>query len=167
MSCGDSGSCGDQPAVSGECRCDGGQPKNFLRPCLLLLLAEQSAHGYELLDRLRPFGFSRDPGGLYRVLRALEREGQVQSRWVASAVGPDRCLYDVTPAGRDWLIAWARTLEESRRVLDAFLGRFDGLTAGPAVAVVPESLRSIISAERAVGDDMAGGGLRPGHEESK
>ena len=41
-------------AVEGvdRCRCDGGQPKNFARPCLLLLLAESSAHGYELIDRL-------------------------------------------------------------------------------------------------------------------
>ena len=40
-------------------------PKNFLRPCLLLLLREQAAHGYQLLDRLRAFGFEgSDPGGL-------------------------------------------------------------------------------------------------------
>ncbi|MCA1680840.1 MAG: helix-turn-helix transcriptional regulator, partial [Actinobacteria bacterium] len=45
-------------------------PKNFLRPCLLLLLREAPAHGYELLDRLRAFGFEgSDPGGLYRALR--------------------------------------------------------------------------------------------------
>jgi len=27
-------------------------PKNFLRPCLLLLLRERPAHGYELRERL-------------------------------------------------------------------------------------------------------------------
>ncbi len=27
-------------------------PKNFLRPCVLLLLREQPAHGYDLLERL-------------------------------------------------------------------------------------------------------------------
>ncbi len=54
-------------------------PKNFLRPCLLLLLREQPAHGYDLLERLRPLGFARDdPGRLYRTLRALEREGLVE-----------------------------------------------------------------------------------------
>src|SRR4028118_363495 len=46
-------------------------PKNFLRPCLLLLLREHPAHGYDLLERLRPLGFNRDdPGRLYRALRA-------------------------------------------------------------------------------------------------
>ena len=66
-------------------------PKNFLRPCLLLLLREQAAHGYQLLDRLRAFGFEgSDPGGLYRALRKLEGEGLVQSAWQPSGAGPDR-----------------------------------------------------------------------------
>src|SRR5262249_46452935 len=92
-------------SISGGCRCDGGQPKNFLRPCVLLLLGEQSAHGYELLERLKVFGFSRDPGGLYRVLRSMEREGMVSSQWEASDVGPSRCLYTLTPLGSEWLAA--------------------------------------------------------------
>src|SRR5437764_479669 len=32
-------------------------PRSFLRPCVLLLLREQPAHGYELLERLQAFGF--------------------------------------------------------------------------------------------------------------
>src|SRR5918992_1317651 len=48
-------------------------PRNFLRPCVLLLLREEPAHGYDLLQRLRQFGFMRDdPGRLYRALSALE-----------------------------------------------------------------------------------------------
>jgi PadR family transcriptional regulator PadR len=63
-----------------RCKCDGGQPKNFARPCLLLLLAESSAHGYELIDRLRPFGFEiNDPASVYKSLRQMETEGLVTS----------------------------------------------------------------------------------------
>lgn len=118
---------GEVLAFGGGCRCDGGQPKNFLRPCLLLLLGEQSAHGYELLERLKVFGFSRDPGGLYRVLRSLESEGLVRSRWEPSEAGPDRCAYRLTRTGREWLRAWAETLGETRRVLDLYLSRFADL----------------------------------------
>ena len=51
-------------------------PKNFLRPCLLLLLREERAHGYDLLERIQSLGFDgSDPGGLYRALRALENDG--------------------------------------------------------------------------------------------
>ena len=49
-----------------------GQPKRFLQPCLLLLIAESPAHGYDLLERLTEFGLERDPGGLYRALRPVQ-----------------------------------------------------------------------------------------------
>jgi PadR family transcriptional regulator, regulatory protein PadR len=81
-----------------------------------------------LLDRTADFGFSRDPGGLYRVLRAIEREGLVASHWVASDTGPDRRLYQLTPSGREWLHAWARTLDETRKTLEDYLRRYRTLS---------------------------------------
>jgi DNA-binding PadR family transcriptional regulator len=93
------------------------------------MLAEQSAHGYELLERLKVFGFSRDPGGLYRVLRSMEREGMVDSQWEASGVGPSRCLYRLTPLGREWLAAWADTLDETRRTLEDYQRRYLAIDA--------------------------------------
>jgi poly-beta-hydroxybutyrate-responsive repressor len=122
-----------------RCRCDGGQPKNFLRPCLLLLLAEASAHGYELIERLRPFGFDvTDPGSLYKSLRQMEQEGFLTSGWELSARGPARRIYALTSDGRDLLGAWAFTLEQNRSILGQFLERYrhlDTATAGqPAAA---------------------------------
>lgn len=105
-----------------------GLPKNFMRPCLLLLLCEQPAHGYDLLERLQELGFgSVDPGGLYRALRAMEQERLVASRWEASDVGPARRTYEPTEDGRDWLHAWAGSLRETRRVIDGFLDRYEAL----------------------------------------
>jgi poly-beta-hydroxybutyrate-responsive repressor len=106
---------------------DGGQPKNFLRPCLLLLLKEAPAHGYDLLEKLSAFGFARDPGGLYRTLRALEHEGLVCSRW-HEANGRERRTYELSPGGDAWLDAWASTLEQSRRLLDVYLTRYRTLS---------------------------------------
>ena len=104
---------------------DGGQPKNFLRPCLLLLLREAPAHGYDLLERLREFAFERDAGGIYRTLRALEHEGLVSSSWETSFTGPDRRTYALTPTGDRWLDAWAKTLQETHQMLGGFLGRYE------------------------------------------
>lgn len=107
------------------CRCDGGQPKNFARPCLLLLLSEAPAHGYELIERMRPFGFEvGDPAGIYKALRQMEAEGIVSSEWELPRRGPARRVYALTSDGRDLLDAWAHTLERNRAVLDAFLARF-------------------------------------------
>jgi PadR family transcriptional regulator PadR len=102
-----------------------GLPRNFLRPCLLLLLREQPAHGYELLERLRTFGFEGDdPGGLYRALRALERDGFVRSAWEPSAAGPDRRIYSLTRAGMEELHRRATALAETRQTLAVFLSRY-------------------------------------------
>lgn len=100
-------------------------PKNFLRPCLLLLLREQPAHGYDLLERLRPLGFERDdPGRLYRALRALEGERLVRSVWEPSESGPERRIYELTRAGMEELHDAAESLHETRDLLDVFLSRY-------------------------------------------
>lgn len=105
-------------------------PRNFLRPCLLLLLREQPAHGYELLERLRAFGFHRsDPGGLYRVLRTLETEGFVRSAWEPSKAGPDRRIYELTRAGGEELYRRATMLAGVREAVDVFLSRYEEFVA--------------------------------------
>lgn len=105
-------------------------PRNFLRPCLLLLLREEPAHGYELLERLRTFGFDRtDPGGLYRALRALEEDGFVHSAWEPSSAGPDRRIYQLTRAGMEELHSRAKALDCARDTLDVFLSRYGEFVA--------------------------------------
>lgn len=102
-----------------------GLPRNFQRPCLLLLIGEKPSHGYDLLDRLRELGFKQaDPGLLYRSLRAMEQEGLVKSDWEVSELGPPRRRYELSDEGKDWLHAWAGSLRETERMLDRFLQRY-------------------------------------------
>ena len=104
--------------------------RNFLRPCILLLLRERSAHGYDLLERLRPFGFVRDdPGRLYRALRGLEHDGLVVSAWESSDSGPDRRTYELTRRGVEELHVAARELAAARETLGAFLSRYEEFVA--------------------------------------
>lgn len=104
--------------------CEVGQPKRFLQPCLLLLIAESPAHGYDLLERLAEFGFERDPGGLYRALRTMEGDGLVRSEWQLSSVGPGRRHYEVTSRGHEQLQAWADGLLATRHVVEAYIQRY-------------------------------------------
>ena len=107
-----------------------GLPRNFLRPCILLLLREQPAHGYDMLQRLRRFGFTRDdPGRLYRALRALEDEGFVHSAWETSASGPDRRIYELTRGGVEELHRASAGIVEAADALDAFLSRYEEFVA--------------------------------------
>jgi DNA-binding PadR family transcriptional regulator len=92
---------------------------------VLLLLLEQPSHGYELLDRLAPFGFARsDPGGLYRALRTLEAQGLVHSAWEPSSEGPDRRIYELTRAGMEELHERAKTLALTGEAIGVFLSRY-------------------------------------------
>lgn len=102
-----------------------GMPRNYLRPCLLLLLAEGTSHGYELLDQMVELGIDRsDPGRVYRCLRAMDEEGLVHSAWEPSAVGPARRTYTVTDEGREWLHVLAGSVADVSRALTAYQGRY-------------------------------------------
>jgi PadR family transcriptional regulator PadR len=104
-------------------RCAGGQLKNFVQPCLLLLLKEEPDYGYDLVARLRPFGVT-DSAAVYRALRGLESVGAVTSTWKHSAAGPARRMYHLTPDGEDALEEWAATLAGTKRTVEGYLVRY-------------------------------------------
>ncbi len=105
------------------CCCRGGLLRGFIQPLLLLQLAKQPAHGYELIETLGQAGefASADPGNLYRLLRGLEDKGLVCSEWDTSGAGPARRIYMLTEQGTDHLRKWAGDMRETRQKLDAFL----------------------------------------------
>ena len=107
-------------------------PKNFLRPCLLLLLREEPAHGYDLLERIQSLGFDgSDPGGLYRALRALEKESLVRSVWEPSENGPDRRTYEITRKGMEELHRNAKAISSGHETVASFLSRYAEFVALP------------------------------------
>ena len=100
----------------------------FLESCLLLLLHCDEAHGYELLEGLKQFGFARNPvdsSTVYRMLRGLEERGFVTSRWDTEGVGPARRLYQITEEGDRYLGWWVDDLRETDLVLHNFLEMYD------------------------------------------
>lgn len=107
-------------------------PKNFLRPCLLLLLREDPAHGYDLLERIQALGFDgSDPGNLYRALRSLEKDGLVRSVWEPSESGPDRRTYEITRRGMENLHQSAKAIAAGHGAVSAFLSRYQEFVALP------------------------------------
>jgi PadR family transcriptional regulator PadR len=102
--------------------------RNYLGPCLLLLLDERPDHGYDLLARLRPMANAlEDPGAVYRTLRQLERRGLVSSRWLPANGTRARRQYEVTDQGRQALRVSAAAMRDLRDTADRFLNRFEKL----------------------------------------
>jgi poly-beta-hydroxybutyrate-responsive repressor len=107
---------------------NGTLPRHYLKPCLLLLLAEGPSHGYELLEQVRRMGIKgAEPGGLYRYLRAMEKEEMVSSWWEPSQAGPARRTYVLTERGRKGLNESVQSLREVREILVSLLDRYDTL----------------------------------------
>jgi DNA-binding PadR family transcriptional regulator len=101
---------------------------------ILGLLSEQPRHGYELRQeverRLYAAYINLSGGSLYYNLSQLERAGYVEKAWVEQkGKYPTRQIYQITPAGKEYLRA------ELRRLLFDTEGRdklFDPLNAALA-----------------------------------
>jgi len=116
-------------SYNGRDSTNGTLPRHYLKPCLLLLLAEGPSHGYELLEQVRRLGIrGAEPGGLYRYLRSMEKEELVSSWWEPSQAGPARRTYVLTDRGRTALDGSVLSLRDVREILVSLLDRYDSLS---------------------------------------
>lgn len=100
----------------------------FVRPALLLMLSQNEAHGYSLLDNLTEFGFNPDrvdPSMIYRTLREMEDLGLVESRLGEESLGPQRRIYRVMPEGREYLDVLVLDLRRRRDEINTLLEAYD------------------------------------------
>lgn len=95
--------------------------KTLLDAWLLLLLASGESYGWALVAQLRRRGLVVDPSLVYRHLRELEGDGAVTSRWTASAAGPRRRSYLLTPAGHGVLTERADDVAAEWNLHDDFV----------------------------------------------
>lgn len=105
--------------------------RRFLRPALLLLLAEEPSHGYALLDKLAEMGVAdkRMPLPIvYRILRHLEREGLAVSDQVTQeGRGPARKVYRLTDDGMRALSGLAESMQGVAELISEFQSRYEAL----------------------------------------
>lgn len=95
----------------------------LIKGWLLLLLSQQPAHGYQLMERLASDSVMgrMDAGWLYRTLRQLEREGDVASGWSTEDAGPARRVYEITERGRQHLADRVSHVSDACVKLERFL----------------------------------------------
>jgi DNA-binding PadR family transcriptional regulator len=95
-----------------------------VEPALLAALVRSEGHGYDLVHAVEEMTDGEvvpDIGGLYRILRRLESDGFVVSRWEEGDSGPQRRSYSITNDGRLLLEHWIGHLEERRHALDVLI----------------------------------------------
>lgn len=83
-----------------------------------LTALQSEAYGYALRGRLSSAGLEVDEGTLYPLIRRLEEQGLLESRWGASAEGRKRRYYTISAEGRELLQELRTEWESIRRSLD-------------------------------------------------
>jgi PadR family transcriptional regulator, regulatory protein PadR len=96
--------------------------RGVLDICLLAVMSEGPAYGYEMTKRLRARGLSTvGEGSIYPLLGRLERDALVETRRAASNGGPPRKYYSLSPAGELALEAGRREWQMARDAVDGVL----------------------------------------------
>ena len=97
--------------------------RGVLDLCLLAVMGEGSAYGYEMTKRLRARGLSIvGQGSINPLLGRLERDGLVETRRAASNGGPPRKYYSLSPAGERELENGVSEWQTTRDAVDGALG---------------------------------------------
>lgn len=99
--------------------------KELLAGWLLLHLDAGATYGYDLRRNFDAQRLSPDPTALYRMLRRLEADGWVQSRWMQPRAGPRRRFYRLAPRGRRNLDEIARLIAAIRESHDRYLQAYE------------------------------------------
>lgn len=96
---------------------------------ILAVLSGGPRHGYAIareIERRSREALSVGEGALYPALRALEREGMVESTWETQPSGPARRIYTLTEAGQAKLAAqvhaWSRFSQAVNDILGDVIG---------------------------------------------
>ncbi len=96
--------------------------RGVLDLCLLAVIVEEPAYGYEMTRRLRARGLSIvGEGSIYPLLGRLERDGLVETYRSASNGGPPRKYYRPSTLGRSALAAGIAEWRVARDAFDAVL----------------------------------------------
>jgi DNA-binding PadR family transcriptional regulator len=95
-----------------------------LDPLILATVAEEPAHGYAILQRLKERSggaFDLAEGTIYPALHRLERDGLLTSSWSTDS-GRRRRVYSVTRAGTSSLEVRRREWRQFSRAIEAVIG---------------------------------------------
>ena len=78
--------------------------KGTLEGCILKILSDEITYGYEIVTKLKEYGFTDiKEGTIYPLLVRLEKKNYIRSEFRPSPLGPSRKYYEMTSLGREYL----------------------------------------------------------------
>ena len=104
--------------------------EKLTQPAILMLLAQTRTHGYVLIQKLNQSNFidgEIEAATIYRMLRRMEHDGLIVSRWQHGEFGPARREYELTERGREHLDHWVGSLKVRMKQIESFISYYKGL----------------------------------------
>lgn len=83
--------------------------ESILNAALLLSLMKGPSYGYSIPDNLKDFGINPEDVQypvIYRLLKDMELNGLVKSKWEFEKSGPSKKVYFITNKGKIYLKEW-------------------------------------------------------------
>jgi PadR family transcriptional regulator PadR len=89
--------------------------KGILEYCILSVLSRNSCYASDIIKELKEAKVIVVEGTLYPLLTRQKNAGLLSYRWEESQQGPPRKYYELTQAGREYLVdldnSWAELVE--------------------------------------------------------
>lgn len=97
--------------------------KGVLEGCLLAVISEGEAYGYEMIEKLNRYGITMvSEGSMYPLLIRMQKEELLQSEMKDSPSGPRRKYYTLTKKGeqklKEFMERWAELSQSVNRLLE-------------------------------------------------
>ena len=93
------------------------------KPIILGILKQGNSYGYLIIKKIKELSGGKmkySDGMLYPVLHRLEKEGLILSKWTIEGEKRPRKYYEITPLGKEELIAEQVQWRQVNAVLDNF-----------------------------------------------
>lgn len=96
--------------------------KGVLEGCILFIIKQEAAYGYELSLKLQEFGLDDiSEGSIYPILLRLQKENFVYGKMEASPSGPKRKYYHLTEQGAEALEEFFREWRKIQEPVEAII----------------------------------------------
>ncbi len=100
--------------------------KGILEGCILKVIEKSETYGYEIVVRLRKYGFADvKEGTLYPLLLRLEKKGLIVAAFKPSPLGPRRKYYRLTEAGEKYITGFYEVWKEVRQTVEGIFSEED------------------------------------------
>ncbi len=95
--------------------------KRWVQFLILRVIYEKPSYGYKIVESIEDLTEGRHKiklGSAYTLLRRMEKQGLLTSRWQKGEEKPDKRIYQVTKKGEELLKNWLEVIIERRKMMN-------------------------------------------------